>query len=138
MRKALVQAVFIALISALGATSSLGEVDVKKGDGQRFGSPDLQDQNLPPHIEKELRDWLSQNTKQLENGPLAPPWVQFSDYPRRTIGWRMGPGEQYLQDYVKWFASLDADSRLKYINFNPEPLDWMGFYESIPLILRRD
>jgi hypothetical protein len=30
---------------------------------------------------------------------VAPPWQRFPTYPRFTIGWRMGEGEDWL---IRW------------------------------------
>jgi hypothetical protein len=61
------------------------------------------------------------------NGDLAPPWEQFPNYERYTIGWRMGAGEDYLS---YWHVFLDTlapafEVRLAYLRRHPPaPVNW--------------
>jgi hypothetical protein len=45
---------------------------------------------------------------------MLPPWVAFPMIPRGSIGWRMGPGEDYISDFYKWYLNLNDDERKKY------------------------
>jgi protein-tyrosine-phosphatase/N-acetylglutamate synthase-like GNAT family acetyltransferase len=65
------------------------------------------------------------------HGTLRPPWIQFPEIPRRSIGWRMGPGEWYLWMWARWWDSMNAKGRAEYTaRWRPEcpPAwsDWLG------------
>ena len=61
---------------------------------------------------------------------MKPPWQMHPDIPPRSIGWRMGRGEDYLLKFYPWFHSLAADEQKEFMERNPEPPDWRGFYSS--------
>ena len=53
--------------------------------------------------------------ERIEAEPL-PPWLQYPQILIGSIGWRMGPGEDYLHDvfYPYWW-SLDTEQQNEYI-----------------------
>lgn len=58
---------------------------------------------------------------------MLPPWEQFPTYERYTIGWRMGPGEDYLYNWYAFTEKLpnEYDARLNYLKrYRPAPLTW--------------
>ncbi len=61
---------------------------------------------------------------------MAPPWETFPQYPKGSMGWRMGGGEGYLEKWDQWFKKLSPSKRKLYQSRCPEPADWHGFYES--------
>ena len=89
-------------------------------------------EGLSDEILSELADWLSANPEPSYPDPMQPPWLQFPDLDRRSVGWRMGPGEEYLLAFAGWFRQLGTDRRTSYREDNPEPEDWLGFYELLP------
>ena len=63
-------------------------------------------------------------------GLMVPPWVKYPGMPRVSIGWRMGEGERYWDEFRAWWrqsAGVRADVRSAY----PEPLGWMKFYDEL-------
>lgn len=61
------------------------------------------------------------------NGDLAPPWEQFPNYERYTIGWRMGGGEDWLCYWSVFLEDLDPayETRLAYLRRHPPgPVSW--------------
>jgi hypothetical protein len=69
-----------------------------------------------------------------DEGMMVPPWAKYPNLPRRSIGWTMGVGEEYLGNFRAWCSShLHVPSgagdemyrryRHKYI----EPPEWKGF-----------
>jgi len=40
----------------------------------------------------------------------------------------MGYGEDYLEKFDGWFASLQSGGRKEYRDRYPEPVGWQGFY----------
>ena len=71
------------------------------------------------------------------DGFLAPPWVAFPNIPRGSIGWRMGPGEDYWWAFVDWYKGLSESDRAQFRDKYPEPAKaasdypWTGIYEAI-------
>ena len=61
-----------------------------------------------------------------------PPW-QIRSYPWGSMGWRMGMGQTYWEDFVQWFLTLEPAARARFADANPEPPDWNYFYEYICL-----
>jgi hypothetical protein len=43
----------------------------------------------------------------------------------------MGRGEDYYNEFYKWFSVLGATERYLYALGHPEPADWKGFYATI-------
>lgn len=60
--------------------------------------------------------------------PMKPPWVFRPDIPMESIGWRMGPSEEYRTAFSKWFVTLSSDEKKEYVEKYPEPNSWSGFY----------
>lgn len=67
----------------------------------------------------------------IEEADMKPPWSHFPEIPAGSIGWRMGPGEDYYDEFYRWFSSLHKDAQSGYIEENPEPPGWQRFYERI-------
>ena len=89
-----------------------------------FGRPDWSP-------EREAEKWRD------DEGYLAPPWVALPHIPRGSIGWRMGPGEDYWQVFIDWYKGLSESDRERFRNKYPEPDKaasadpWTGFYEAM-------
>ncbi len=68
-----------------------------------MGSNDYYEKHLPEHLDA--------------RGDIAPPWEEFPQYERYTIGWRMGSGESWLGFCGLFLERLpaDFDSRLAYL-----------------------
>ena len=60
---------------------------------------------------------------------MSPPWIQYPDMPRMSIGWRMGYGEDFLDNWLPWYNGLSERSKRKYRAKFPEPEEWKGYYE---------
>jgi hypothetical protein len=59
---------------------------------------------------------------------MLPPWKALPDIPAGSVGWRMGPGEEYIVEFAQWFARKHVDAKRWYADEHPEPLGWEGFY----------
>ena len=55
-------------------------------------------------------------------------WLEFPDYERGSLGWRMGPGESYIRKWQKFYKNLSIEQREEYRIRYPEPIGWEGFY----------
>ena len=61
----------------------------------------------------------------LESGAdILPLWLAFPLYPRDTMGWRMGAGEDYGMKWVSWFGGLSEEEQRKYNEKFPMPDYW--------------
>lgn len=88
---------------------------------------------LKPEWEELLKGFKKtseQGTKMRGEGELLPPWLQFG-YPRISIGWRMGPGEDYMAAFRSRFSALSPRDHKAFQKRYPEPEEWMGFYSLI-------
>lgn len=43
----------------------------------------------------------------------------------------MGPGEDFWFAFADWAKSMSAEELKEYILHNPEPQEWVGFYDEI-------
>lgn len=59
---------------------------------------------------------------------LPPPWLKHPEISAGSIGWRMGYGEDYMDQFDRWFATLGSGDRDEYRIHYPEPDGWYGFY----------
>ena len=59
---------------------------------------------------------------------MQPPWKVFPHIPFGSIGWRMGPGEDYWMEFNDWYRRKSRVHRQRYAIENPEPEGWAGFY----------
>ena len=62
---------------------------------------------------------------------MEPPWKKFPTLERNSIGWRMGPGEDYYDRFYKWYSSLTDGEADEFSANNPTPSDWDGYYDLI-------
>jgi hypothetical protein len=54
--------------------------------------------------------------------------MKFPDLPMASIGWRMGPGEDYRYAFQDWYRDLSNMAAATYRLRFPEPEQWNGFY----------
>ncbi|WP_172249411.1 hypothetical protein [Novosphingobium sp. SG707] len=59
---------------------------------------------------------------------MIPPWTAHPDIHAGSIGWRMGRGEDYLDQFNQWFSRKHVEAKRRYATDNPEPVGWEGFY----------
>lgn len=84
----------------------------------------------------EAMDRILSAMKSTERGhQLPPPWQVFP-WPRSSMGWRMGDGEDYLETFHGWFHGLSMQKSNKYAKKYPEPKEWEGFYELLNWYIR--
>ena len=64
-----------------------------------------------------------------ENGIMVPPWIKHPNLPKESMGWRMGQGEGYLNDFITWYYANPRKKRVDIMRLYKEPNDWNGFYK---------
>lgn len=60
---------------------------------------------------------------------MPPPWIAFPEIERYSIGWRMGYGETYIDQWGEWYDSLAEEEAKTYQELFPEPVTWNGYWE---------
>ncbi|AWM38863.1 hypothetical protein [Gemmata obscuriglobus] len=65
------------------------------------------------------------------DGMMIPPWVKYPSIPRASIGWRMGEGEEYWDNFRVWWGTQQVAVQTVMQATYPEPTGWSGFYERV-------
>lgn len=63
-----------------------------------------------------------------DDGLMIPPWVKYPAIPRASIGWRMGEGEEYWDEFRGWWQVQTVETRQLVRARYPEPAGWSEFY----------
>lgn len=64
--------------------------------------------------------------------PMPPLWKAFPDIGRwPSIGWRMGPGDDYYHAFADWFRALPEARQKEYVSAHPEPPEFSGLYDAL-------
>ncbi|WP_146039620.1 MULTISPECIES: hypothetical protein [unclassified Variovorax] len=58
------------------------------------------------------------------DGYPYPPWLRYPNLPRTSMGWRMGAGEAYAEEFDSWLARQPTGVLQAYQAKYPAPLDW--------------
>ena len=85
--------------------------------------------NIEPPWMAELRKFAKEHEKEKLTGNVLPPWEKFPNVPRASIGWRMGPGQDYAYEFRNWFRQLSDVGRSEYRARWPEPQEWVGYLD---------
>ena len=61
---------------------------------------------------------------------MKPPWIAYPDIPP-GMGWRMGFGASYSDDFAAWFGNLSVTDQQMVMQSSPEPDGFRGYYQNI-------
>ncbi|MEM1265152.1 MAG: hypothetical protein AAGI50_03960 [Pseudomonadota bacterium] len=89
---------------------------------------------LDGSMSSELKEFLKNAAAEMKRNAVdhkQPPWTAFPEYERYSMGWRMGPGEDYWDAFLSWIRSLGKLDAEAFFSEYPEPEGWKGFYDSI-------
>ncbi len=101
-----------------------------KNDNYWADGGDKSGQNMLGIILMEIRDGLTSNGPYNElSDLLPPPWIQYPEIERYSIGWRMGYGEGFLMEWWPFYGGLSNRGKKRYQELYPEPDEWNGFYK---------
>lgn len=92
------------------------------------------DYSGPKRLLRKLEKWRKDNPALddfKEGTKLDPPWIMFPHIPRGSIGWRMGPGEDYWHGFRKWYRNLSPEKQAAYAAGFPEEGKWVGYYQTL-------
>lgn len=59
--------------------------------------------------------------------------MKHPDIPAGSIGWRMGDGEDYYNQFYRWFSALPVTEQDAYARSNEPPSGWRNLYATIKL-----
>lgn len=96
----------------------------------------MSDQNLA-----DMMSTISSGSDLLERdaqGDLLPPWLRYPAIPFGSIGWRMGGGEAYWDDFRLWYSHLDGPRRRALQARYPATGAWRDFYFHLNTCSLRD
>lgn len=67
--------------------------------------------------------------KAISNDPeiILPPWIAFASIDKNDLFWRMGIGENYLDNWERCYMETDKDSYKRV--FPANNTDWLEFYD---------
>lgn len=77
------------------------------------------DEQLDAGIAEELREY----------GILVPPWQKYPEFPRFSIGWRMGAGEWYAWMFSRWWEAQTDEAKAAYRQMFPAPELWQDYLQ---------
>lgn len=75
----------------------------------------------------DLPTWLARLA--LENSAVMAPW-KVSDEGPRSMGWRMGPGEDHMDAWLAFWRTLSDEERGAYLADGDVPDEWLKWIES--------
>lgn len=55
---------------------------------------------------------------------MAPLWIKYPEISESSIGWRMGYGEVYAEEFYDWFYALSKEEKKEFEEKFPKPLLW--------------
>ncbi|RYH62448.1 MAG: hypothetical protein EON54_09310 [Alcaligenaceae bacterium] len=61
-------------------------------------------------------------------GDRHPPWLKYPNMPRTSMGWRMGEGEDYAEEFSHWLSQLTTNELRAYRKKYPAPSDWSNIW----------
>ena len=61
--------------------------------------------------------------------PLEPPWKIWPE--PSHVAWSIGSDADYFVEFREFFGTLSKDEKKAYIVDNPEPPEWLGYYDDV-------
>jgi len=63
--------------------------------------------------------------------PFKPPWIEFPNYQQYSMGFRMGPGEDYDHQFQNWYNGTTNAEIVAFKKKYPEPDHYPGYYDRL-------
>ena len=60
---------------------------------------------------------------------MKPPWKVFPEIPFGSLGWRMGGGEDYLDEFLQWMYLQSEEELKQYFSLNVPPPEWLSMLD---------
>lgn len=77
---------------------------------------------------------MKMQDKNMTPSLMPPPWLACPEIERYSIGWRMGYGEDYIDQFFKWLNALSKEKQTEYQTLFPEPVTWKGWWENVDTV----
>ena len=100
-------------------------VESAKGEDREPRQPDESD-STPPGQPL----WSPYVSATDKDGDPYPPWLKYPNLPRTSMGWRMGEGESYVEEFHGWLARQPTDMIQVYQAKYPAPHEWEAIWPS--------
>lgn len=72
-----------------------------------------------------------------DEGLMKPMWIKYPEIPLGSIGWRMGYGQSYWEEFAYWFRNdATATQRKRVEEKYPSKGDWLN-PDNIWMVLRQ-
>jgi len=92
------------------------------------------DEQWKIHLELEeqfARERKDRFDTEMRDNPPVPPWIKFPEVGPVDMFWRMGRGEEYLQEYIAPYFNYASEQEIEeYKSKYPEPREWIGWYKN--------
>lgn len=97
--------------------------------------------NNPETREKPIPEWIREagraaaerderkREERLQAGGYEPPWTWEPYYPRESMRWRMGGGEDEISEFCEFLRRMSEQEYQDYLAKYPEHPEWDGFYD---------
>ncbi len=79
---------------------------------------------IDPEILSSILKEVEQRKRAIKEGKIKPPWIEYPDYEPYCLGWRMGSGEDYIDDWYGFIKNLDRNKLKKYFDKYNIPKEW--------------
>ena len=60
---------------------------------------------------------------------MKPPWEAIPELKFGSLGWRMGAGEAYLDEFLEWMYSQSEEELKQYFLANVPPQEWQSMLQ---------
>lgn len=110
---------------------STGQADIIEhtvNDSYWADGGDGSGKNMLGKILMEIREeWRASEPFDEASHLPQPPWLRFPQYDDPSdLGYRMGGGQDYLDEWLSWFLGMTRKGRLRYNHVFPTRRDWEG------------
>lgn len=80
---------------------------------------------------KERSDEMKVDARRLVG--LLPPWLEYPDYKPGCLGFRMGPGEDYMDKWRENWSKISSCDKAEFISICPPPKGWERYLPNKPI-----
>lgn len=117
------------LFLVLIVSMSFAELRRQRESEHLMAEHDMEERQLAELRAKAERESLPADRRAAVVGFMPhPPWTAFPE-PPASMRWRMGPGEDYLDDWLRHWEVLNPDGRAAYLAQHPPPEAWKEWME---------
>ncbi|MBI1211873.1 MAG: DUF1768 domain-containing protein [Alphaproteobacteria bacterium] len=118
---------------ALQSTGDAAIVEHTKNDSYWADGGDGTGKNMLGLILMEIRSELAAGALgDLVSCVPAPPWIEHPQFAEPSdLGWRMGFGQDYMEEWIKWYSAMSKANRQRYLALFRMPTYWMDWLSRV-------